>query len=291
MDVSVVVPVHNEGASLLDTLESVAQSRSVDLEVVVVDDGSTDGGCDPLRRSPGASASLRLISLAERGGVAPARNAGAAQARADVIAFLDAHCRLDPRCLERLLEVLDRDPSCIVTPCIASAEDPRRRGYGVKPTEVPFDYRWLPRTAEAPVAVPVAAGGCLALRRELFQALEGFDSMRGLGVEDVEFSLRSWLLGHQVLVVPDAELSHRFRPPNRYRIGLDDYLHNALRTAVIHFDGERRRRVVDRLQNRPQFGRAAARMLAGDVCERRAAMRIRRRRDADWYCRRFEIAW
>jgi len=84
--VSVIIPLFNDAAFVAEALESVlAQSRAPD-DVVVVDDGSTDGGGDVARRF-----APRITVLSQDNqGISAARNAGIRHARGDVIAFLDA---------------------------------------------------------------------------------------------------------------------------------------------------------------------------------------------------------
>jgi GT2 family glycosyltransferase len=87
MDVSVIVPTRNRSALLPTTLRSVLRQRDVDLEVIVVDDASTDD-------TPGVVAALgddrlRMIRHEMPQGVSSARNLGVAEARADWLAFLD----------------------------------------------------------------------------------------------------------------------------------------------------------------------------------------------------------
>ena len=101
--VSVIVPLHNGEATIGTTLDSLAaQTAGEHLEVVVVDDGSTDEGPAVARRHPAVS---RLVSQRSRG-VAVARNHGALIARGDWLAFLDQDDLWHERRLGRMLPVL-----------------------------------------------------------------------------------------------------------------------------------------------------------------------------------------
>ncbi len=93
--VSVVIPAHNAAHFIGDALASVFGQSHAALEVFVVDDGSTDGTEEVLRRYPAA----RLISLAHSG-VSVARNVGVDATRGDFIAFLDADDFWDSRKIE-----------------------------------------------------------------------------------------------------------------------------------------------------------------------------------------------
>src|SRR5437867_2754121 len=83
---SVVIPAFNRREFLPLTLESVGQQRFADYEVIVVDDGSTDGTVEHLRW---LGSRARVLTQANRG-PGPARNRGVAEARGEYVAFLDS---------------------------------------------------------------------------------------------------------------------------------------------------------------------------------------------------------
>jgi glycosyltransferase involved in cell wall biosynthesis len=104
--VSVIVPVFNGARFLADALASILEQRVEDLEIVVVDDGSTDGS----RELAEGTAGVRVLSQKNRG-PAGARNAGIAAARGDVLAFLDSDDLWPPGRLERDLAALAASPT------------------------------------------------------------------------------------------------------------------------------------------------------------------------------------
>jgi glycosyltransferase involved in cell wall biosynthesis len=100
MTVSIVTPCYNAGSFLKETLESVLAQTYPALEIIVVDDGSTDHSAD-VAHSYGPK--VRVIRQENRGESA-ARNVGIAAARGDYLLFLDADDLLDRRALEVLIE-------------------------------------------------------------------------------------------------------------------------------------------------------------------------------------------
>src|SRR4051812_24734378 len=102
--VSVVIPARNAEATIRATLDALAaQQADAPFEVIVVDDGSTDGTVAATRQAP-----LDVRVVASRGrGAGAARNAGVAAARAEVIAFTDADCAPDPGWLREGLTALE----------------------------------------------------------------------------------------------------------------------------------------------------------------------------------------
>lgn len=89
-DVSVIMPVHNAARFLVDAVESVQQQTFDDLEILLVDDASTDDSLDIARRLAGRDGRIRILSLADNAGAAVARNTGIDAARGRYIAFLDS---------------------------------------------------------------------------------------------------------------------------------------------------------------------------------------------------------
>jgi hypothetical protein len=100
--VTVVIPTHNCGPLVVQAVESVLAQTSVPSQVIVVDDGSTD---DTSERLAGYRDRIRYIHQSNQG-VSTARNRGIAEARNDIIAFLDADDVWHPRKIEIQLEAL-----------------------------------------------------------------------------------------------------------------------------------------------------------------------------------------
>ncbi len=110
--VSVVVTLYDYADLVAETLDSVAASEGIDLEILVVDDHSRDEGrdvvVDYLRRH--AHVPMALVGHAANQGLAAARNTGFAHARADLVMVMDADNLVYPNALRRLTDALDRDP-------------------------------------------------------------------------------------------------------------------------------------------------------------------------------------
>ena len=107
---SVIVPAYNAERWIGRTIDSVLAQTMPDLELIVVDDGSTDGTVDALSRF---GDDLVLIRQ-ENAGVAAARNAGARRAVARHLAFLDADDLWEPQKLERQLDVIEANADLVL---------------------------------------------------------------------------------------------------------------------------------------------------------------------------------
>jgi glycosyltransferase involved in cell wall biosynthesis len=104
--VSVVVPAFNAEETIRETLESVSRQSYEHLEIIVVDDGSTDGTCDVVEALRARDSRLRLIRQAN-GGVGAARNAGIAAASGKYIAPIDADDVWEPEKTDSQVAVLE----------------------------------------------------------------------------------------------------------------------------------------------------------------------------------------
>lgn len=106
MTISVIIPAYNAMATISETLASVRAQTHRDLEILVIDDGSTDDTVKIVRCHSGEDSRVRLIEQAQ-GGVAAARNAGIAQAQSDLIAPIDADDLWQPHKLEKQLVAIE----------------------------------------------------------------------------------------------------------------------------------------------------------------------------------------
>ena len=88
---SIVIPTLNEGDMLSMTVENILEVTAFpSIEVIVVDDGSTDGSCDAYRDT---IKPVRVITSNQLG-IPRARNLGAEEARGEYVLFIDAHCKV-----------------------------------------------------------------------------------------------------------------------------------------------------------------------------------------------------
>jgi glycosyltransferase involved in cell wall biosynthesis len=282
-----VVIACNEGANLRATVEQFQATLPGGSEIVVVDDGSTDGSADFLRH---AKCAVRLLS-SKNLGVAKARNWGARQSRGNIIVFADAHIRLPRRWWVPMVELLENPKVGAVAPGIGAMGESHLKGYGLYLTGADLAADWLRRKNRGDYPVPILPGCCMALRRDVFEASGGNDEgmIRSGGVDN-ELCLRLWLLGYELRLVPGIVVQHLFSDRN-YPMRWRNIVHNRLRLAFVHFDRRRIRRVVDALRDSPGFGEGLTLTVGSDLAQQRAQLRARRVRDENWVFEKFGHNW
>lgn len=286
---SVVLISHNEGPNLRRTVENLQDTLPSESEVLVVDDRSSDRSADFLSQSIG---SVRLVRPKRRLGVAVARNYGASRTTGDTIVFCDAHLSFQRGWYPPMVRLLEDPLIGAVAPCISDREARHHKGFGLKPSGPDLDIAWLKRKGNDPYPVPLLPGACMAMRRDVFRAAGGFDSkLIRYGVEDCELSLRLWLLGYELWLVPAVDVEHEFHDRIPYEIDWWTVLHNRLRVALLHFSSSRRERVVDALKTYPDFVPAMKRVTESDAAFQRCVLESCRKHDDDWFFQRFGLNW
>ncbi len=112
-EISVIMPVYNKEKYVRDSLTSVLEQTFRDLEVIAVNDGSTDASGTVLRKIAASDARIQVVEI-PNGGVSNARNVGLAYAKGKWIQFLDADDLLEPDYLVKAMDVLQAHPAEIL---------------------------------------------------------------------------------------------------------------------------------------------------------------------------------
>lgn len=202
--VSVIIPARDASLSLGATLTALAQQTAPteSYEVIVVDDGSRDG---TQRIAEGFGDEVRVIRQPARGGFA-ARNVGAREARAPVLAFTDADCVPSPTWIEHGVGRFDRDSDFdLLAGRIVSS-------LGERPSIAALLDAAQNYEQERYALEGHAASGNLWVRRAVFERLGGFHvGLRRGG--DTEFSTRAVSAGHMVVYASEVQVAH---PPIRH---------------------------------------------------------------------------
>jgi glycosyltransferase involved in cell wall biosynthesis len=165
--ISVIIPAYNVAPFIREAVDSALAQTRRDVEVIVVDDGSTDGSADMLRDLDDPR--LRVIRQ-DNGGSASARNAGLRLASGELVAFLDADDHWAPNNLERLSGYLETHPEVDLTFGQSLIIDEQGRSLGRKTNGAgPVSLSSLLRDNE------IGNGSCVLVRREALDRAGWFD--------------------------------------------------------------------------------------------------------------------
>jgi GT2 family glycosyltransferase len=208
----VVTVAYNSGPHLQELVASIYQTEP-EVEVVVVDNASADGA---VSRVQAEYPDLRIVRSERNLGFGAGSNLGAARAGGSYLVFINHDALLSGGWLEALVSPLAEDPSVgLVTPKVLLRDHPDRinvAGLDVHLSGISM-CRGLgaPRTAlDKEAEVAAISGVAFAIRRDLYEALGGFDEEYFLYMEDVDLSLRAWLAGTRCLYVPRAVVHHDY---------------------------------------------------------------------------------
>jgi GT2 family glycosyltransferase len=211
MSATVVIPNWN-GRELLPICLDSLRRQSMPADVIVVDDGSTDGSAGLVReRYP----EVRLIELGENRGFAAAVNAGIRASRSDCVALLNNDAEAAPGWLAGLVEALDThaDAGSAASKMLDYADRTRIDGAGDAFTWVGNAYRIGHGERDlgqydAPAWVFGACAGAAIYRRQMLDALGLFDEAFFAYYEDADLSFRAQLAGYSCRYVPEAVVYH-----------------------------------------------------------------------------------
>ena len=205
---SVIIPCYNGAETLGAQLASIAaQVYDGPWEVLVADNGSSDGSRTIALSYAPKVPSLRVVDASSKRGAAHARNMGAAAATGTFLLFCDADDEMAPGYLQAMSEALARsdfvaaryDFDRLNTSWLATA---RQAGQGGEPMGG-FCHPTL----------PYAGGGGLGVRKSVHDAVGGFDTAlrAAAGQEDTDYCIRVQLAGSSLVYAPSALMYIRIK--------------------------------------------------------------------------------
>ena len=220
--VSCVIPVFNGERYLTEALDSITAQSHKAVEIIVVDDGSTDRTAEIARRHP---AGVRYF-VQDNAGPATARNLGIREARGACIAFLDADDRWPPEKLDRQLRVLHERPGtgAVVGHATMFRDDGNTTDSGGRPTDVP---------------IPAYITGSLLATRETFDRVGLFETALS-HADDTAWFLRARALGVDIVLLPDVLLQLRLHGSNMSQARRGESFDEYLRLIKATLDQRRR---------------------------------------------------
>ena len=245
--VSLITINYNGKDFLAPLLDSIRRQdfSSMDLEVILVDNGSTDGSLDLIREH---YPEVRVIANADNLGFAKANNQAAEVARGHYLALINNDMRLEPDWLTRMVAYLDAAPSDLIC---ASSKIVNWDGTLIDfmGGTVAFNGMGFQTNFRAPVTAPAsqdypkellfACGGAMLITREVYLEAGGFDEDYFAYFEDIDLGWRLWVLGYRVGFCGEAVAYHRFNGTSKkfgWHKKLVLFERNSLYTLIKNYD-------------------------------------------------------
>lgn len=195
--ISIIIPVFNGIEWLPEAIES-ALAQTVKCDVIVVDDGSTDGSLEVAKKYP-----VKVISQVNKG-LASARNTGLMNATSEWLTFLDADDILLPNCIERIEDVTVNDEFDIVAPSF--------KEFGISQREVILGNPTLEdfKTANR-------IGYCAAIRRSALLEVGGYNPKMVWGAEDLDLWFDLLKRGKKLVTIPEVLWLYRVKENSMWK--------------------------------------------------------------------------
>ncbi len=272
--VSVVVVNWNAGAALTRCLASLAEAAAGGTEILLVDNASTDGSAEAAMR---AHPTTRLVPSPTNVGFARGANAGAAAARGEVLVFVNPDAVVERGAVDVLVAALAATPDAAIAGGGLTDEDgawqPGAARFAVLP-HLLLDTtlgRLGTRRRRAAHVVDWVYGTFMAVRREVFDALGGFDGAYFLYGEDLDLCHRARARGWRTIHVPAARARHARNLSATSRFGLARDA--AVVEGEIRFYSRRRGAGAARVYRLAAASKFALKALVAGLAGRREAAR------------------
>jgi glycosyltransferase involved in cell wall biosynthesis len=196
--ISVIIPCFNAANTICQQLDALCNQSLSPWEVIVADNGSTDGSQAIVEQYKNRLPNLQLIDASGQRGASHARNKGAQAATGEYLAFCDADDVVSPQWLAALNDAFhehDFVASCFDYQLLNSTANSTVQASSLQNFRVPF--------------LPFAGGCGLGVKRQLHEMVAGFDENM-THLEDVDYCLRIQLLGTPLTFVQNAIVHIRY---------------------------------------------------------------------------------
>lgn len=233
-ELSTIIVNYNAGKLLHSCIYSL-MNCTLEIEIIVVDNASTDGSLDALEGLP----CVHIIKNSANLGFSAACNIGSRAASAPFILFLNPDCSFEPGALAELLAVMRADERIAVVAGVLTNLDGTEQAGGRRAIPTPwrsfvrafglarFSDRW-PRLffdfhlhkqplPDKPVEVEATSGACMMIKREAMQEVGEWDEGYFLHCEDLDLCMRFRQKGWKILFVPTAQIIHHHGACSRQR--------------------------------------------------------------------------
>jgi GT2 family glycosyltransferase len=210
---TIVIVNTNELHHLKNCLPTVLSQRYREYEVLIVDNGSTDGSVEYVERK---FHQVKVIKNSANLGYAGANNVGFQHGNGDYLVVLNPDTEVEAEWLRELVLALENDPLAgLATSKILLKDDSQRInacGNEISLTGIAV-CRGLGESADTydqPEAVSAVSGAAFAIKRSVLEHIGGFDEVFFMTYEDTDLSLRAALAGYKCIYVPTSVVYHKY---------------------------------------------------------------------------------
>jgi GT2 family glycosyltransferase len=216
--VSIIILNYNGRDFVERCLKSVLNTDYPNFEVVFVDNASTDGSPELVKKMFGSDPRLKFIHNDNNLGFAEGNNIGARAAKGEYIVFLNNDTEVDPNWIEEIVKVMESDLTIGIAQSKLRSLGNRRLmdcaggfidhyGWSHRRGEREEDRGQFSKVDE----IFYAVGAAMVVRRGILNKVEMFDPNYFIYFEDTDLCWRVWLSGHRVVFVPASIVFHMVR--------------------------------------------------------------------------------
>jgi GT2 family glycosyltransferase len=197
--VSVYIPCYNGAHYIGACLQALLDQTCVPDEIIVIDDGSTDGTASVAQGYPG----VILVRFSENRGLSAARNAGVATARHELVASLDADCVAEPDWFAHLVEVMENVPNIV-----GAGGDLCETNNETVADRYRCTFMLQSWGSERIINPRFLCGANTVYRRSVLIEVDGYPEIFRTNGEDVDLCKRIYARGYKLLYWPKARVNH-----------------------------------------------------------------------------------
>jgi hypothetical protein len=222
--VSIIIVSYNAKEYLIQCIQACLQSSYQPIEIIVVDNGSTDGSVDAVKGNYSTQSLVQLIALPQNYGPAYARNRGIEKATGKYLAFLDNDTKPEQKWLTDLVKIMESDNKIAACQCkLLLMQDPTRidyvgdyiSQYGFLVQEVnggDLDVGQAEQVSE----ILSAKSAAMCARADVIREIGMFDEDYFIYVEETDLGWRMWLKGYRVVYIPTSKVYHAFGTTSKF---------------------------------------------------------------------------
>jgi GT2 family glycosyltransferase len=258
MKLSIIILCWNDKKVIDDCLKSIySTTRAIEFEVIVSDNGSTDGSVDFIRRN---YPKVRVIENRRNLRFAKGNNVGIRESHGDYILILNPDTIINPGTLDGMVKFADQHPEAAAFGCKVLNADGSYQTSGRPFTTIRGEWivalylrplghlsNWFTSdvypgwTGETERPVDWLSGCFILARSEVLRNIGGFDAQFFYYYEDMDLCRRIWETGHQILYVPDFSIIHLKGESTNKRLPAINFILDSQITRYLYYckyDGE-----------------------------------------------------